>query len=75
MKVYQYISISEFEFWGGAKRFAEKLTSDELDSLDLFIEDCYPNGIDATQLNDIFWFECDSICELLGLSEDEVWDR
>ena len=41
MKMYSEKSLSEFEFWSGAKDRAEKLTSEELDQIESTLE---PNG-------------------------------
>lgn len=35
------------------------------------IEDLYPDGIDATQINDIFWFDFDWIAQMLGYEDEE----
>lgn len=34
MKIYKEESLSNFEFWSGAKDFAEKLTDNELDQIE-----------------------------------------
>ena len=39
------------------------------------LEDLYPAGIDETELNDIFWFDREMICEWIGISEEEVFAR
>ena len=56
MKVYNEITLSNrnFEFWGSAKENAESLTNGQLDTVEAILEDLYPEGISATQLNDIF---------------------
>ena len=35
------------------------------------INELYPDGIDATTLNDILWFDSDWILESLGVKEEE----
>lgn len=71
MKVTKELSLSNFDFWGGAKERAEMLTTDELNSIECMIEDLYPDGVDATQINDIFWFDFDWIAQMLGYEDEE----
>lgn len=59
-------TLREFTFWSGAKETAKHLTGEQLDQIESILEDCYPDGISDTQINDIFWFEQDWIAELLG---------
>lgn len=58
--------------WSGARDTVERIEDegkgDEFVSL---IEECYPEGIDRTSLNDILWFEEDWIFEMLGIKDDE----
>lgn len=75
MKIYEEKDLREFEFWAGASDFAKRLTSDEWDVLEDYFNECYPNGIDATTLNDCFWFDNEFLLELIGVSEDDFWNR
>lgn len=75
MRVISDINLRDFEFWSGAKDFVAKLTDDELDTIEYELEDAYPKGMSDTQINDIFWFNRDFICELLGENEEDIWDR
>lgn len=71
MKVTQDISLRNFEFWSGAKTNAEELTCTQLDELEGILEEEYPDGIDETTLNDLMWFEFDTIKEWLGIEDEE----
>lgn len=75
MRIYKEESLSGFEFWSGAKDFAEKLTDNELDQIEAILTDTYPDGMDETELNDLFRFEPETICDWLGLDYDEVMER
>lgn len=76
MKVYKDESISSFEFWAGAKDTVKHLTDDEMDTLEIILSDINPEGMTETELNDIFWHECDTIAEWLGYdSFDEIMKR
>ena len=72
MKVYKDESISNFEFWSGAKDTIKYLTYDEMDTIESILEDAYPEGMSETELNDIFWFEDDLIAEWLGYDSFEA---
>ena len=65
-------SLRNFQFWSGAKETAKELTAEQLDQMESILEDCYPEGITDTQINDTFWFECDWIAEQLGFEDWET---
>ena len=69
MKVYKEMNLRDFEFWSGAKSNAETLTDEQLDMVELILEDAFPDGMDETQINDIFWFDFDTIREWLGIED------
>ena len=75
MKIYKETSLDSFEFWSGAEKFAQNLTEQELTTIERIIEDLYPNGIDETELNDLFWFEREMLCEWIGSSEEDIFAR
>nr|CAI9751294.1 hypothetical protein DGKKSRWO_DGKKSRWO_CDS_0026 [uncultured phage]CAI9752149.1 hypothetical protein CVNMHQAP_CVNMHQAP_CDS_0026 [uncultured phage] len=69
MKVYQEINLEEFQFWGSAEVFTSKLTSEEFKQLEENFNELYPDGISATDLNDIFSFDSDNIAKYLGYED------
>ena len=74
----QYIrdeSLTNFEFWSGAKDRAKLLTYSELEELDNLLQDFFTDTPTETQINDLFWFDFDSVCELIGTTEEEVFKR
>lgn len=71
MKIYSETNLRNFEFWSGAKDRAEQLTSDQLDQIESELESLYPDGMEDTKINDIFWFEDDWIADMLGFSSWE----
>lgn len=71
MKIFKEESLRYFEFWSGAEENAKELSDEQLDELETILEDAYPDGIDATTLNDLMWFEFDTIKEKLGIEEEE----
>lgn len=75
MKIYTETPLSRFEFWSGAKDTAERIWEEMgesgFDTVEAILEDTYPEGINETTLNDIFWFEPETIFEWLGMSNDD----
>lgn len=67
MKIISDISLRNFEFWSGAKDTAEELTDEQFERVEAILEDMYPDGITDTQLNDIFWFDKESVYEWAGV--------
>lgn len=75
MKIYKEESLRDFEFWSGARDRAKYLTDDEFDRIEAELEYQYPDGMSETELNDLFWFDFDWVCSLIGESEDSVLSR
>ena len=72
MKIYTEDSISNFEFWSGAKDTAEKIdNAGKWEDLEYILEDLYPDGMSDTELNDLFWFDDDFIFQCAGIAADE----
>ena len=75
MRIYSDESLRNFDFWSGARANAEELTYDQLDDLEVILEDIYPEGMSATELNDLMWFEFDTIKEWLGIEDEDDEDE
>jgi hypothetical protein len=73
MKVNSEINLTNFQFWSGAKNHS--FTYNELQEIEFQLEDIYPDGIDETHLNDLFWFDEEFICELIGLKYKKYLKR
>ena len=71
MKLYSETGLSSFNFWSGAKDNAAELTDDQLEAVESMLEDIYPDGMEETALNDLFWFDFDTVKEWLGISDSE----
>lgn len=71
MKIFTEQSLWNFQFWSGAADNARSLNSDEMEQVEAILEDLYPDGIDETTLNDMFWFNFPTICEWIGKDLDE----
>lgn len=73
MTIHTETALRNFEFWSGAKERADMLTSSQLDAIETELEQLYPDGIGETELNDLFWFDFDFVCSLIGTSEAAVF--
>ena len=72
MKIYCDISLERFEAWSGGEDTLDVLREKDLcDQLENILEDIFPDGCTDTELNDLLWFERDTIAEWLGFSD---WD-
>lgn len=74
MRVYSEISLTSFEFWGGAKDRAKMLTYEEIERIGEVIEELYED-IEDTAINDLFWFDFGWCCECIGIKYNEEEDR
>lgn len=72
MKICKEESLRNFDFWSGAKDTVKYLTFEEFDTIESILEDIYPDGMDETTINDIFWFEDDTIADWLGFDSFEA---
>ena len=71
MKIYSEKSLNDFAFWSGAKDTVKYLTEDEINQIETTLEDCFPEGMSETEINDFFWFEDDTMAEWLGYQSFE----
>lgn len=67
MTITKEISLRDFEFWGGAKEFARKLTTKEFDIIEDWLSSLGEEFFDETYINDLFWFYRDELCEEIGI--------
>lgn len=76
MRIYSELPLDAITYWGGAGDTYMELTEVELDVIEEYLEDAYPEGMHETDLNDFMWFERDFIAELLGYTDwDELEDN
>lgn len=71
MRIVKEESLSNFEFWSGAKDTAKYLIDDEFNIIEDILEELNPDGMTETEINDFFWFEKDTIAEWLGYNDFE----
>ena len=72
MKISMELNLREFEAWSGAVDTKEKIIeAGKAEEFETMIDELYPEGIDATTLNDLLWFDVDWLYETLGITEEE----
>ena len=67
-------ALRNFEFWGPAANIVNKLTPSELDAIEEELNSLYPEGLDATTLNDMFAYDLD-IYGFIGETEESILER
>lgn len=69
MKIYYEHYLHDFNFWSGAKDNVKYLTKDDFTVVELELEEMYPDGIEETDLNDLFRFDMDEVSKILGYDD------
>ena len=76
MRITSELNLVNFEFWAGAKDFADRLTYNEVRDIECILEDIFCNKIPSdTEINDLFWFDDELICEWLNLDIETIYNR
>lgn len=68
MMIKNDISLENFGAWNGGKSTLDRIINEgKCDELESMLEDLYPDGMTDTQLNDLLWFDSDTVFGLLGI--------
>ena len=73
MKVYEEISLKDFDFWGYAVVAADNMSDEDFDTVEQWMEEDGRDW-DKTAINDFFTFEYEFVESLVGhnlVSEDD----
>ncbi len=71
MKITYELDLNAFEAWSGAEDTLNRIINNGLvNTFEAILEDCYPEGMDETQLNDLLRFDSEWIYESLGLETE-----
>lgn len=74
MLVSTELNLTNFDFWSGAKQHG--FTNNELTEIEYILEDIYHDKQPTeTEINDLFWFEEETICDWLGIDFEEYQNR
>ena len=72
MIVFREITLEEFEPWANAIETKDLIIKKGKEKeFNVLIEECYPEGITETGLNDLLRFEEKWIYECLGITEED----
>ena len=72
MKVYYEENLKDFESWSGATETKNIIINEgKEEEFEELIEELYPNGVSATELNDLLWFDSEYILNCLEIQLDD----
>ena len=74
MTITYELDLNSFQAWSGAKETLERIQREgKCAELENILEDLYPDGMTETELNDLLWFDSESVYEWLGIrSETQI---
>jgi len=74
MKYTKDLNLTNFSFWSGAEQ--HEFTYSELKEIEFCLEDFFHQQPPTeTQINDLFWFEEQFLCECIGLDFEQYENR
>ena len=72
MRLYKDFEFRSFEPWSGAVETYNRIEAEgKGEALEAILDEIYPDGMTETGLNDLLWFEPDTVYEWLGISDEE----
>ena len=72
MTITYELDLRNFEAWSGAKDTLERIINEgKCGLLEQILDDTFPNGMTETELNDLLWFESETVYEWLGIRSEE----
>ena len=72
MTITYELDLNRFEAWSGAKETLERIQREgKCAELENVLEELYPDGMTETELNDLLWFEPETVYEWLGIRSEE----
>ena len=74
MTITYELDLNSFQAWSGAKDTLDRIQREgKCSLLEQILEDTYPDGMTETELNDLLWFDSESVYEWLGIrSETQI---
>ena len=71
MTITYELDLNNFQAWSGAKDTLERIQRDgKCAELENVLEELYPDGMTETELNDLLWFDSESVYEWLGIRSE-----
>ena len=72
MTITYELDLNSFQAWSGANETLERIQREgKCAELENVLEELYPDGMTETQLNDLLWFDSESVYEWLGIRSEE----
>ena len=72
MTITYELDLESFEAWSGAKDTLDRIQREgKCAELENILEELYPDGMTETELNDLLWFDSESVYEWLGIRSEE----
>ena len=76
MTISYELDLNSFQAWSGAKDTLERVQREgKCGELESVLEELYPDGMTETQLNDLLWFDSESVYEWLGIRSEEQIEK
>ena len=76
MTITYELDLNSFQAWSGAKDTLDRIQREGKCSLfEQILEDTYPDGMTETELNDLLWFDSESVYEWLGIRSEEQIEK
>ena len=71
MTITYELDLNSFKAWSGAKETLERIQREgKCAELENVLEELYPDGMTETELNDLLWFDSESVYEWLGIRSE-----
>ena len=76
MTITYELDLNSFEAWSGAKDTLDRIQREgKCAELENILEELYPDGMTETELNDLLWFDSESVYEWLGIRSKEQIEK
>ena len=76
MTITYELDLNSFQAWSGAKDTLERIQREgKCAELENVLEELYPDGMTETELNDLLWFDSESVYEWIGIRSEEQIEK
>lgn len=76
MTITYELDLNSFQAWSGAVDTLERIQREgKCAELENVLEELYPDGMTETELNDLLWFDSESVYEWIGIRSEEQIEK
>ena len=76
MTITYELDLNSFQAWSGAVDTLDRIQREgKCAELENVLEELYPDGMTETELNDLLWFDSESVYEWLGIRSEEQIEK